>query len=83
MFWTVQFGPLEETYAVLARFEVSATEEEQTMLAGLEQAGEDFKTMLREVEQVRAKLTLSNKSWDQNTPAVLLNKSTTSYAQVT
>lgn len=49
----VQFGPLEETYAILAKFEVSASEEEQKMLADLEQTWEDFKDMLKEVEQVR------------------------------
>lgn len=49
----LQFGPLEETYAILTKFEVSATEEEQKMLTDLEQAGEDFKDMLKEVEQVR------------------------------
>ncbi|CAN0120098.1 unnamed protein product [Ectocarpus sp. 6 AP-2014] len=44
-----KFGPLEETYAILAKFEVSASEEEQTMLQDLQQAGEDFKEMLKEM----------------------------------
>lgn len=48
----VQFGPLEETYAILAKFEVSPSEEEQNMLADLEQTWEEFKDMLKEVEQV-------------------------------
>lgn len=48
-----QFGPLEETYGILSKFDVSVTEEEQKMLADLEQAGEDFKIMLKEVEQAR------------------------------
>lgn len=47
-----QFAPLEETYGILAKFEVVASEEEQNMLAELGQAGEDFKDMLKEVEQV-------------------------------
>lgn len=52
-----QFGPLEETYAILAKFEVSATEEEQQMLADLQQTGEDFKEMLKDVEQARTHMT--------------------------
>lgn len=47
-----QFGPLEETYAILAKFDVSTTDEEQAMLANLHQAGDDFKDMLQEAEQV-------------------------------
>ena len=47
----MQFGPLEETYAILAKFEVSASEEEQKMLQDLEPAGQEFKDMLKEVEQ--------------------------------
>lgn len=51
--WSLQFGPLEETYSILAKFEVAASEEEQKMLQDLQQAGEDFKEMLKEVEQAR------------------------------
>lgn len=51
MLGLAQVGPLEETYGILAKFEVVASEEEQKMLADLPQAGEEFKDMLKEVEQ--------------------------------
>ncbi|CAM9866721.1 unnamed protein product, partial [Discosporangium mesarthrocarpum] len=47
-----KFTPLEEMYGILAKFEVQTAEEEQSMLSDLRPAGEEFKTMLKEVEQV-------------------------------
>ncbi|CAM9639980.1 unnamed protein product, partial [Phaeothamnion confervicola] len=45
-----RFGPVEDTYAVLAKFEVQISEEEQTQLAGLRQAGDEFGGMLSDIE---------------------------------
>eukprot|EP00752_Nemacystus_decipiens_P009956 g8879.t1 len=77
-----KFGPLEETYAILAKFEVSATEEEQKMLQDLEPAGEEFKDMLKEMlnkSKVNMKRDLENSITNYNESVLTVHQDASTY----